>query len=95
MSSRIVVFEPQNARLKDLSLEQLLAELSKYAFVDIFNSDSDDTWTAISTMRIKTKGATFKISSGYNHVSAKSALTCLLELTLDAIKEMENASSKF
>ena len=72
----------------DMSIEQLLSELSKFAFVDIFNSDMNDTWSASACMRIKTKGATFKVHSGHGHASAKIALSTLLELVESTVKEL-------
>lgn len=86
--SAIKVYQPTNPRLIDLSLEQLLAELGRYAFVTIFNSDNDDTWSARATMRIKTKGAEFTVQSGYKHASTKSALMALLELVQNAVTEL-------
>lgn len=77
-----------SAQKVDMNIEQLLSELLKYAFVDIFNNDTNDTWSAVACMRIKTKGATFKVHSGHNHPSAKSALTALLGLVEAAVKEL-------
>lgn len=87
-NSDLCIFKPDSFRRVDLTIEQLLERLAKYAFVSTYNCDSDDTWSANATMRIKTKGATFKVSSGFKHPSMKAALSTLLELVENAVEEL-------
>jgi hypothetical protein len=89
--SNIKVYTTSQPRLLSMTLEQLINELNRYAFLTIFNHHADDTWSASAAMRIKTKGAQFEVKSGYNHPSVHSALSTLLDLVENAVKELGQA----
>lgn len=72
----------------NLSIEELLSRLGRYAFVNIHNATDDGTWSARAEMRIKTEGAEFTVRSGFGHASAKSALVTLLRLVENAVSEL-------
>lgn len=86
----VVKYAPAPAKHINLTIEQLLAELDRYAFVSVRNYADDETWSATADMRIKTKGATFKVDSGFKHATAKNALAVLLELVENTMRELGN-----
>lgn len=76
-----------NADRTSWNSDDLVAELTKYAFVDVFHSETNDTFSAKATMRIKTPGAEFTVASGFRHPTMKAALTKLLSLVENAWAE--------
>lgn len=81
----LIPFREKTATRIDLNIEQLLAALKPFAFVRMFNSPTDDTWSATADMRVKTEGATFEVKSGYKHATCKDALQELLARVETAI----------
>jgi len=76
----------------DYTSDQLFDMLNQYSFVSVFQSSSDGTFVATAKMRTKTIGATFEVSSKFNHPTARAALTQLHERVLSAIKDMDQRS---
>ena len=70
-----------------LTSDDLLEEISPYATVDMFQSERDETWRACGSLRIRSKGANFKISSEFGHPTAQSALYELRDRVINVVNQ--------
>jgi hypothetical protein len=71
-----------------MTTNDYLAGLAPYARVRVGQyGGSDDTWSANAILRINAKGGEFKITSGFNHPSAKAAAKELLERVLKVVNQ--------
>lgn len=62
-----------NSVCEAMTLERMLEEITKYGQTSIFQYD-DDTWSCTIKLRIRNPGGQFEIKSGYNHLTASSAV---------------------
>lgn len=83
MAPRTGVYQPA-----DLTLEEILAELYKYAFPDLRCNEYNGLFWAQATMRIKVQGSEFKVRSEMKHASPKAAAAELLERVKSAVAQL-------
>lgn len=73
--------------IKDLSLEETMAELLKYGKPRVGVYSSDETWHCNVEMNTNTVGATFECKSDFKHPTATSAAKQCLERVLKAVEQ--------
>ena len=73
---------------KDVSLESLLDEMSKYGWPYIHCSNIDGTWHAKIKMFVSSEGVTFEAKSDFEHKTPKEACYQCYQRAIQSIKDL-------